>query len=167
MKMVGMWLAWAGIALSQVPAAVPHSVVSDVLEMDRAVVVRAAPGSSPDALRWFRLKNTAGEARMVYLSVEVEERELPSDIDTFVAGKHYSVGQHSYVPEATQTWPGWASFRTRRLEAGQEVLVRVAGNHAEYTVRVQSYPVAAREARQTQQARQAVEMGMDFLVSLG
>lgn len=157
MKMVGMWLAWAGIALSQVPAAVPDSVVPDVLEMDRAVVVRAAP----EELRWFRLKNTAREARMVYLSVEVEERELPSDIDTFVAGKHYSVGQHSYVPEATQTWPGWASFRTRRLEAGQEVLVRVAGNHAEYTVRVQSYPVVERGAQQ------AVEMGMDFLVSLG
>lgn len=152
MKILGALFAMAGVSLSQIPAD-----VADVLEMDREAVVRARDASE---LRWFRLKNTSREARVVFLNVEVEERELPSDIDTFFEGKHYTVGQHSYVPEATQTWPGWASFRTRRMEAGQELLVRVAGNHSSYKVRVKSYPIS-------RDARGAVEMGMDFLVSLG
>lgn len=153
MRLLGALVAVAGISLSQIPAE-----IHDVLEMDREVVVRNA--ATPDGLRWFRLKNTRAEARIVFLNVEVEERELPSDIDTFFEGKHYTRGQHSYVPEATQTWPGWASFRTRRMEAGQELLVRVARNHATYKVRVRSYPVE-------RDARGAVEMGMDALVSLG
>ncbi len=150
MRLFGALIAMAGISLSQIPA------TTDELKMDREVVVRA----DPDAIRWFRLRNPHAEARVVLLSVEVEERELPSDIETFFEGKIYAAGQHSYLPEATQTWPGWASFRTRRMEAGQELLVRVAGNHASYRVRVRSYPVV-------RDARASVEMGMDFLVSLG
>lgn len=122
-------------------------------------------GKPEEGVHWYRVRNRKQEAVMAYLSVEVEDRDLPSDIETFARGRDgswsvYREGGHGYVPEATQSMPGLASFRVRRLEAGGEYLLRVAANHPAYGLRLRSYPL-----RRT--ADQAVTMGMDFLASLG
>lgn len=116
---------------------------------------------------WYRLKNSQAQERVVYVSVEVQDRDLPSDIQCFTREASgtlalYRRGAHAYVPEATQTMPGYASFQTRLLAPGQEVLIRVAANHPAYSLRLRSF--AAAGARTPQES---VEMGMDFLSSLG
>jgi len=73
-------------------------------------------GKPEEGIHWYRLKNTKNVAVLAYLSVEVGDRELPSDIETFVRGedqtlKPYRVGGYAYLPEATQTMPGLSSFR--------------------------------------------------------
>ena len=64
------------------------------------------------------------------MSVEVGDRELPSDIETFVRGedqglKPYRVGGYAYLPEATQTMPGLsatpAAFNVDIDETGRTV----------------------------------------------
>jgi hypothetical protein len=116
---------------------------------------------------WFRIQNTQAQPRIVYLSVAVDDRDLPSDLQTFTrdasgALSLYREGAHAYRPEATQTMPGYSSFQTRLLAPGQQLLLRIASNHPAYSLRLRSYPaIGARTPRQ------AVEMGMDFLTSLG
>lgn len=122
-------------------------------------------GRPEQGVDWYRVKNRKRRAVMAYLGVAVGDRELPSDVETFRVKAEgglevYREGSYAYTPEATQTMPGLGSFRVRRLEAGAEVLVRVAANHPAYTLRLKSYEVE-------RGAAEAVRMGMDFLVSLG
>ncbi|MCX6611571.1 MAG: hypothetical protein NTW74_12060, partial [Acidobacteria bacterium] len=124
-------------------------------------------GKPEEGIHWYRLKNSKRLPVIAYLSIEVGDRELPSDIETFVRGedqtlKPYRVGGYSYLPEATQTMPGLSSFRVRKIEPGAEYLIRVAANHPAYTLRLRSY--ANSEKRND---LEAVRMGMDFLVSMG
>ncbi len=124
-------------------------------------------GKPEEGIHWYRLKNSANAPRIAYLSVEVGDRELPSDIETFILGenqtlKPYRVGGYSYLPEATQTMPGLSSFRVRKLEPGGEYLLRVAANHPAYTLRLRSYSSSEKRS-----PAQAIEMGMDFLASMG
>lgn len=95
-------------------------------------------GKPEEGIHWYRLKNTKNVPVIAYLSVDIGDRELPGDIETFVrdeeqALKAYRVGGYSYLPEATQSMPGLSSFRVRRLETGGEYLLRVAANHPAYT----------------------------------
>lgn len=122
-------------------------------------------GRPEEGVHWYRVKNRSSRPAMAYLSVAVGDRELPSDVETFrvkTDGGHevYREGAYSYTPEATQTMPGLGSFRVRKLDAGAEVLVRVAAGHPAYTLRLRSYGVERGPV-------EAVRMGMDFLVSLG
>jgi hypothetical protein len=122
-------------------------------------------GKPEEGIHWYRVRNDKASAVVAYLSVGVTDRELPSDIETFARGgdgkwSPYREGGFAYLPEATQTMPGLASFRVRRLEPGGEYLLRVAGNHPSYQLRLRRYRVE-------RDAAEAVRMGMDFLVSLG
>ncbi len=122
-------------------------------------------GKPEEGIHWYRVRNRESVPVVAYLSVEVGDRELPSDVETFVRGAQgewevYRGGGYQYLPEATQTMPGMASFRARRMEPGVEYLIRVAANHPAYTLRLRKYGVK-------RDAAERVRMGMDFLVSLG
>ncbi len=124
-------------------------------------------GKPEEGIHWYRLKHSGTKSVVADLSVQVKDRDQPSDIETFVREasgelRPYREGGFGYLPETTQTMPGLASFRVRRLEAGQEYLLRVAANHPAYTLRLRTYP-----GREGRSAAESVTMGMDFLVSLG
>jgi hypothetical protein len=148
----------------------PLAPVAVELDRDYHALADERPfftGKPEEGIHWYRLKSAKGAPVVAYLSIEVGDRELPSDIETFVRGedqtlKPYRVGGYSYQPEATQTMPGLSSFRVRKLEAGGDYLIRVAANHPAYTLRLRSYATSERRYD-----LEAVRMGMDFLASMG
>jgi hypothetical protein len=118
-------------------------------------------------VHWYKVRLAETEKRLVFFNVEVDDRDVPSDVDLFTATASgeltpYREGSHRYTPEATQNFPGLASYRTRVLEPGRDYLVRVAANHPWYRLRTKSYPVPPYA-----DPKQAVEVGMDLMVSLG
>jgi hypothetical protein len=122
-------------------------------------------GKPEEGLHWYRIINRETKPMIAYLSIHVTDRELPSDIATFVRSSDgslqaYREGSMDYLPEATQTLPGLSSFRVRRLEPGGEYLIRVAANHPAYSLQLRSYAAERSPS-------EAVQMGMDFMVRLG
>jgi hypothetical protein len=122
-------------------------------------------GKPEDGVHWYRILNRESKPVIAYLSIHVTDRELPSDIAVFVKTSDgslqaYREGSMDYLPEATQTLPGLSSFQVRRLEPGQQYLIRVAANHPAYSLHLRSYAPERSPS-------QAVLMGMDFLVRLG
>jgi HEAT repeat protein len=118
-------------------------------------------------IQWYRVKLEAASPKLTYFSVETPDRDVPSDVDVFVrdAGGDlaaYREGNHAYVPEATQNFPGLFKFRARILHPGQTYFVRVSANHPAYRLRTVVFdPPPYRDARR------AVETGMELLVQLG
>ena len=128
------------------------------------------PSTEPElrsGVHWYKVRLAENEKRLVFFNVEVDDRDVPSDVDLFTASATgeltpFREGSHRYTPEATQNFPGLASYRTNILEPGREYLVRVAANHPWYRLRTKSYPVPPYT-----DPKLAVEVGMDLMVSLG
>ncbi len=118
-------------------------------------------------VHWYKVRLSENEKRLVFFNVEADDRDVPSDVDLFTATaagelEPYREGSHRYTPEATQNFPGLASYRTRVLSPGRDYLVRVSANHPWYRLRTKSYPVPPYA-----DPKLAAEVGMDLLVSLG
>lgn len=155
------------------PDATPagHSPTTAVpLQLDREYHVLAGDlplwqAKPEDSIQWFTVTPTGPQPLLTFLEVRVEDRELPSDIlvmeqDTDGKLIPYRNGSFAYRPEATQTLPGLASFRTALLQPGKQYWLRVLPNHEEYRLRLKTYP-------RTRSPKDSVEMGMDFLATLG
>jgi hypothetical protein len=117
-------------------------------------------------VQWFRFTSDEKAPKLVYLSLDSADRDVPSDVDVFRRDRDeltpYREGASPYTPEATQNFPGLMKFRTCIVKPGETYYVRVAANHPAWQLRTERYDVPP-----YRNAQQAVQAGMNYLVRLG
>ena len=117
-------------------------------------------------IQWFRFTSRETTPKLVYLSLDSADRDVPADVDVFrQEGEElapYREGASSYTPEATQNFPGLMKFRTRIVKPGETYYVRVAANHPAWQLRTERFDIPPYRS-----AQDAIRTGMSYLVRLG
>src|SRR5207253_9993579 len=102
---------------------------------------RAAKEAGVD---WYTFTLGGSERRLVFLSLDVLDREVPVDIALFQLedGKPvpYAEGFERFEPERSTRFAGKYKFIAREIAPGK-YYVSVRGNHPAYQLRSETYPV--------------------------
>ncbi len=159
--------------------ATPFRLGSSVFaSADDRPFIRAPAQSHAEALEpgvdWFTFRLDAESPRLVFLWVELLDREVPVDVDLFQLqeGKPVALGEgfERFEPENSTRFVGMNKFIARRLDPGVYHL-QVRGNHPAYQLRSEVYPLPPfdpeGEGGLEPAARNAVKVATDYILLKG
>ena len=139
----------------------------------------SAPGQDPEEARaagvdWYTFWLEGSQQRLVFISLDVLDREVPLDVTLFQSqdGRPvpYTEDLEPLEPQPSTRFAGQKKFLAGRLIPGQYFL-RVHANHPAYQLRTQTYPVPPHHPELMgglePAAQQALRAAMDYLILKG